>query len=109
MWTIKIRARKAGQSFLSGECVPRLRFSLLITAPQEPGTGAKGCAGAGIASAGISLPQQRKKREYKLKIPWAAGQGITAGGKSSLDSKPSSKVLGVFHPKNREENASLEV
>lgn len=58
----KDKARKAGQSFLSGERVPRLHFSLLITAPQEPGTGAKGCAGAGIASAGISLLQQGKKK-----------------------------------------------
>lgn len=95
MWAIKIRAGKAGQSFLAGERVPRLLFSLLIAAPQEVGATAKGCAGAGTASAGISLPQQGKKREYEVKIPWAAGQGITARGKSSLDSTPSSKVTSL--------------
>lgn len=36
-------------------------FSRLITAPQELGAAAKGCAGAGIASAANSLPQQGKK------------------------------------------------
>lgn len=33
MWAIKIRAGKSGQSFLAGEHVPRLLFSLLITVP----------------------------------------------------------------------------
>lgn len=67
MWAIKIRAGKAWQSFPAGERVPRLSLSLLIAAPQEPAAAAKGCAGAGVASAGISLPQQGEKRECKAK------------------------------------------
>lgn len=42
------------------------------------------------------------KRKCRVRIPCAAGQGITAGGKSSLDPTPCSKG-GFFHPKTQEE------